>query len=514
MKRFGIQRPPPIKTNEEQDLFQWRDSVAAFSRKITTAKTITAAYTVETEVYWIRVDCTSGAITVTLPPVGDVGRPIGVIKVDSSGNAVTVDGNGSETINGATTKSLASQYDCIVIRDNGTSWDLEQNQFALGTIATQAANNVTITGGSITGITDLAIADGGTGASTASAARTNLDVPSNSEAILDTIIAAKGDLIVGTADNTPSILTVGSDDFVLTADAAQPTGMKWAAGGGGGDLDSLTDVVITTPGDGQVLTYDSGTSKWVNESSAAGFSNPMTTAGDIIIGDTGGAAIRLAAGSDGKVLKLSSGSPTWDDDIGIPATLIDAKGDLIAGSAADTAAKVSVGTNGYALVADSGATPGVAWKKRVVVQELPTLYSTKENYTNKLIPFDNSIPQNTEGQATGLTASITPTDAANIITAHALVNVSATTVNNAMATLVKDSDSNTVAVGWCQIPAANAVGQISLYYKFVAGGTSAITFTVNIGTSLNGVITLNGQNSGALFGGAMNSTLLLKEIVA
>jgi len=44
----------------------------------------------------------------------------------------------------------------------------------LGTIATQAANNVSITGGSITGITDLAVADGGTGASTASGARTNL----------------------------------------------------------------------------------------------------------------------------------------------------------------------------------------------------------------------------------------------------------------------------------------------------------------------------------------------------
>ena len=44
----------------------------------------------------------------------------------------------------------------------------------LGTIATQAANNVSITGGSITGITDLAIADGGTGQSTAAAAITAL----------------------------------------------------------------------------------------------------------------------------------------------------------------------------------------------------------------------------------------------------------------------------------------------------------------------------------------------------
>lgn len=45
---------------------------------------------------------------------------------------------------------------------------------ALGTMSTQNANSVAITGGSITGITDLAVADGGTGASTASGARTNL----------------------------------------------------------------------------------------------------------------------------------------------------------------------------------------------------------------------------------------------------------------------------------------------------------------------------------------------------
>jgi hypothetical protein len=44
----------------------------------------------------------------------------------------------------------------------------------LGTIATQASSNVSITGGSITGITDLAIADGGTGQSTAAAAITAL----------------------------------------------------------------------------------------------------------------------------------------------------------------------------------------------------------------------------------------------------------------------------------------------------------------------------------------------------
>jgi hypothetical protein len=62
---------------------------------------------------------------------------------------------------------------------NGTAWVAESGATArtslgLGSIATQDSNSVSITGGSVTGITDLAIADGGTGASTASVARGNL----------------------------------------------------------------------------------------------------------------------------------------------------------------------------------------------------------------------------------------------------------------------------------------------------------------------------------------------------
>lgn len=62
---------------------------------------------------------------------------------------------------------------------NGTNFVAESGATArtslgLGSIATQDASNVTITGGSVSGITDLAVADGGTGASTAAGARVNL----------------------------------------------------------------------------------------------------------------------------------------------------------------------------------------------------------------------------------------------------------------------------------------------------------------------------------------------------
>lgn len=75
-----------------------------------------------------------------------------------------------------------------------------RSTIGLGSIATQASSSVTITGGSISGITDLAIADGGTGASTASDARTNLGL--GTSAIRDT----------GTSGGTIPLLN-GSNTF-------------------------------------------------------------------------------------------------------------------------------------------------------------------------------------------------------------------------------------------------------------------------------------------------------------
>jgi hypothetical protein len=61
-----------------------------------------------------------------------------------------------------------AKTDGNIIVGDGTTWVAESGATArtslgLGSIATQASSAVTITGGSITGITDLAVADGGTG---------------------------------------------------------------------------------------------------------------------------------------------------------------------------------------------------------------------------------------------------------------------------------------------------------------------------------------------------------------
>ena len=49
-----------------------------------------------------------------------------------------------------------------------------------------------------------------------------------------TAIDAKGDLIVGTGADTFSTLAAGTNTYVLTADSAEATGLKWAAPASGG----------------------------------------------------------------------------------------------------------------------------------------------------------------------------------------------------------------------------------------------------------------------------------------
>ena len=52
-------------------------------------------------------------------------------------------------------------------------------------------------------------------------------------AIPKSTVTTKGDLIAGTANSTVSRLGVGTNGYVLTADSAEATGLKWATAGGG-----------------------------------------------------------------------------------------------------------------------------------------------------------------------------------------------------------------------------------------------------------------------------------------
>jgi hypothetical protein len=74
-----------------------------------------------------------------------------------------------------------------------------------------------------------------------------------------TAIDAKGDLIVGTGSDTFSRLAAGTNTYVLTADSAETTGLKWAAPASGGGMTSIASGSLS--GSSLSLTSISGSYK-------------------------------------------------------------------------------------------------------------------------------------------------------------------------------------------------------------------------------------------------------------
>ena len=70
----------------------------------------------------VIVDAVGGARTITLPAIHENGNIIDVKKVDASINNVTVDGAGGDTIDGALTQTILSQWESIQMVSDGSNW--------------------------------------------------------------------------------------------------------------------------------------------------------------------------------------------------------------------------------------------------------------------------------------------------------------------------------------------------------------------------------------------------------
>ena len=106
-----------------RDAGLWRYTGSAWSKDDSAITTKTGTYTVTTTDDIILVDATSGAFTITLPTAASTtAKKYHIVKIDSTANAVTIDGNGSETIDGATTQILDGQYTSMIISSNGSNW--------------------------------------------------------------------------------------------------------------------------------------------------------------------------------------------------------------------------------------------------------------------------------------------------------------------------------------------------------------------------------------------------------
>lgn len=130
----------------------WSIDNALANEQLWTTVSKTANYTVveADRDKLIKVDATSGAVTISLlaaATAGD-GFQLAIKKVDSSANAVTIDGNGSETIDGSLTLSLSIQYQVAILTCDGSNWHIinsaaaQSTSFAVDNATTNDVTNL------------------------------------------------------------------------------------------------------------------------------------------------------------------------------------------------------------------------------------------------------------------------------------------------------------------------------------------------------------------------------------
>lgn len=191
----------------------------------------------------IKADATGGAFTITLPAATDAGDgfEITVVKTDSSANAVTIDGDSAETVNGAANFAIGYQYKSATFRCDGSNWQVKNEALIVPTGLTdntlvradgtagklQSSIVVVDDSGNLSGVNNLMPPGGIFGlllTNNGSDANNDIDVSAGRAA---------------SADSSPS-------DMVLASSITKRLDASWAVGSGNGGIDTGSKANSTT----------------------------------------------------------------------------------------------------------------------------------------------------------------------------------------------------------------------------------------------------------------------------
>lgn len=296
----------------------------------------------------------------------------------------------------------------------------QRTTLGLGTLATQNASSVaitggTITGGAISGITDLAVADGGTGASTAANARVNLglEIGVNVQAY-DAGLASIAGLTTG-ANQT--VYTTGTDTYAVTPltaagrallDDADAAAQRTTLGLGTLATQNASSVSIT--GGNATLGTASITSATISGGAISGIT-------DLAVADGGTGASTAADARVNLGLAIGTNVQAYDAGLASIAGLTTAADNIIYTTAADTYATATITAAGRALIDDADAaaqraTLGlgtVATANQVSTSQIQDDAVTADKLANEsTVDFVTTLPAT--GNYTGQLARVTTDD--------------------------------------------------------------------------------------------------------
>jgi len=193
------------------------------------------------------------------------------------------------------------QLDGNTLRSLDTNGNINIAPNGTGSVA---MTKVAITGGSITGITDLAIADGGTGASTAADARTNLG--------LGTMATQAANNVAITGGAISGVTFTGSFTGLTLVESVTFTGLTTTNGGNlrlnGNTLSSTNtngDINLTPNGTGKVVTSVADINGGAIDGTTVGATTPASVKGTTVEATT---SIGYPTGAGGTVTQLTSKS--------------------------------------------------------------------------------------------------------------------------------------------------------------------------------------------------------------
>ena len=158
------------------------------------------------------------------------------IDTTATGTTITVTGEDASTSN----KGVAS---------------FSSDNFAVSSGAVTIKSGGVDLANEVTGITP--VANGGTGRDTMAVGSVLVGNDASNVDLVDMV--TKGKILVGDGSGSPTTLALGTDDYVLTADASEATGVKWAATGGSNTTYDLSVEQEGGDNDNAILRLDPST---------------------------------------------------------------------------------------------------------------------------------------------------------------------------------------------------------------------------------------------------------------